>query len=77
MHGRRRVWLKRLGGVEIALAGMLRGGGVTSVSLLDAGADVAAGDLVLDPGQMGHLGPGLRRSRRCSWRTAGDAGRIP
>jgi len=59
MHGRRRVWLKRLGGVEIALAGMLRGGGVTSVSLLDAGADVAAGDLVLDPGQMGHLGPGL------------------
>ncbi len=59
MHGRRRVWLKRLGGVEIALAGMLRGGGVTSVGFLDAGVEAAPEDLVLDPGQMGHLGPGL------------------
>jgi DNA polymerase III epsilon subunit-like protein len=59
MHGKRRVWLKRLGGVEIALAGMLRGGGVTSVGFLDAEALVAAGDLVLDPGSLGHLGPGL------------------
>ncbi len=59
MHGRRRVWIKRLGGVEIALAGMLRAGGVTSVGLLDADVDVAPGDLVLDPGTMTHLGPGL------------------
>lgn len=59
MHGRRRVWLRRLGGVEIALAGMLRGGGVTSVGMLDADVEAAPGDLVLDPGTMGHLGPGL------------------
>lgn len=59
MHGRRRVWLKRLGGVEIALAGMLRGGGVTGVGFLDGDIEVEPGDLILDPGQMGHLGPGL------------------
>jgi superfamily I DNA/RNA helicase/DNA polymerase III epsilon subunit-like protein len=59
MHGKRRVWLKRLGGVEIALAGMLRGGGVTSVGFLDAAVVPSADDLVLDPGQMGPLGPGL------------------
>ena len=59
MHGRRRVWLRRFGGVEIALAGMLRGGGVTSVGFLDAGIVAAPGDLVLDPDAMGSLGPGL------------------
>ena len=59
LHGRRRVWLRRLGGVEIALAGMLRGGGVTSVGFLDAGIDAVPGDLVLDPGALGPLGPGL------------------
>ena len=59
MHGRRRVWLNRFGGVEIALAGMLRGGGVTGVGFLDAGVDATPGDLVLDPGAMGPLGPGL------------------
>lgn len=59
LHGRRRVWLGRFGGVEIALAGMLRGGGVTSVGFLDAGVDIAVDDLVLQPGAMGRLGPGL------------------
>ena len=59
MHGRRRVWLKRFGGVEIALAGMLRGGGVTSVGFLDTGVEAAPPDLVLDPGETGPLGPGL------------------
>ena len=59
MHGRRRVWIKRAGGVEIALAGMLRAGGVSSVGFLDADIVPTPADLVLDPAALGHLGPGL------------------
>ncbi len=34
MHGRRRVWLPSLGGVEIALRGMLLGAGITTADYL-------------------------------------------
>lgn len=58
-HGRRRVWITRLRGVEVALAGMLRGAGITSVGFPDAGETVAPGDLVIDPAAYPGLGPGL------------------
>ena len=75
MHGRRRVWLRRLGGVEIALAGMLRGGGVTSVEFLDVGVEVAPGDLVLDPGAHG---PPRARAHDIQGAAAGrTAGTLP
>lgn len=46
-HGRRTVWLPRLGGAEIGMAGMLRNSGVTTVEYLDAGAAPRPDDLVL------------------------------
>lgn len=46
-HGRLSVWLPRLGGVEIGLAGMLRNAGVTTVEYLDSGASPRADDVVL------------------------------
>jgi superfamily I DNA/RNA helicase len=46
-HGRLTVWLPRLGGVEIGLAGMLRNAGVTTVEYLDPGATPRADDVVL------------------------------
>ncbi len=58
-HGRRRVWLRRAGGVEIPLAGMLRAGNVTSVEFLDVGMEPGPEDLILDPSRLGRLGPGL------------------
>ena len=59
LHGRRRVRIARLGGLEIALAGMLRGGGITSVEFLERGQQPAAGDLVFDPATAGAQGPAL------------------
>ncbi|MFN8651881.1 MAG: UvrD-helicase domain-containing protein [Gemmatimonadales bacterium] len=54
-HGRRTVWLPRLGGVEIGLAGMLRNSGITTVEYLDEGAAPRADDLVL--GRSGPVRP--------------------
>jgi superfamily I DNA/RNA helicase len=46
-HGRTTVWLPRLGGAEIGLAGMLRNAGVTTVEYLDPGAAPRPDDLRL------------------------------
>ncbi len=59
LHGRRRVRIARLGGLEIALAGMLRGAGITSVEFLERGQAPSAGDLLLDPAEAGAHGPAL------------------
>lgn len=45
-----RVWLEAHGGVEIALLGMLRGGGVAAASRLQPGDQPGAADLVLGAG---------------------------
>lgn len=49
-HGRLTVWLPRLGGAEIGMAGMLRNAGVTTVEYLDPGANPRADDIVLGRG---------------------------
>lgn len=58
-HGRRRVWLPRLGGLELALSGLLLKGGVSSVAYLEAGALPAADDLILSPSDGGSAGLAL------------------
>jgi len=54
-HGRKRVWLPRLGGAELGIAGMLRGAGVTMIGYLDAGARPHPGDELIRPGDRGSL----------------------
>jgi len=49
-HGRLTVWLPRLGGAEIGVAGMLRNAGVTMVEYLDPGAAPRADDIQLGAG---------------------------
>ena len=46
-HGRLTVWLPRLGGAEIGMAGMLRNAGMTTVEYLDPGASPRSDDIVL------------------------------
>lgn len=46
-HGRLTVWLPRLGGAEIGMAGMLRNAGVTTVEYLDAGASPRSDDVAI------------------------------
>ncbi len=46
-HGRLAVWLPRLGGAEIGIAGMLRNSGITTVEYLDPGASPRPDDLIL------------------------------
>ncbi|HXI20227.1 MAG TPA: exonuclease domain-containing protein, partial [Gemmatimonadales bacterium] len=53
LHGRRTVWLPRLGGAELALGVMLREAGVTQVGYLDAGAEPRDDDIRLGPGDRG------------------------
>lgn len=48
-HGRVTVWLHRLGGAEIGMAGMLRQAGVTTVEYLDPGAAPRSNDVVIAP----------------------------
>lgn len=47
-HGRLNVWLPRVGGAEIGMAGMLRNAGVTTVDYLEPGANPRPDDLVLE-----------------------------
>jgi superfamily I DNA/RNA helicase len=58
-HGRRRVWLPRLGGLELALSGLLLKAGVTSVAYLDDGALPADGEVVLSKADGGSSGLAL------------------
>ncbi len=58
-HGRKRVWLPRVGGAELGTAGMLRGAGVTMIGYLDPGAQPHPGDEVIrheDRGQLSLAG---------------------
>jgi superfamily I DNA/RNA helicase/DNA polymerase III epsilon subunit-like protein len=57
-HGRRQVSLPRMNGLEIALAGMLRGAGITSVVFRSQAAH-HPGALDLDPAAFGASGPAL------------------
>lgn len=59
IHGRKRVWLPRLNGLEIALAGMLGAAGVTTIQWLVSGAQPSPDDIVLDLDSLGELGPAL------------------
>ncbi|MGH7703305.1 MAG: UvrD-helicase domain-containing protein, partial [Gemmatimonadales bacterium] len=49
LAGRAKVWVRPGAGVEIALRGLLVGGGVTMVGYLDPGVSPGPGDLVLEP----------------------------
>lgn len=55
-HGRRRVWLPRLGGLELALSGLLLRAGVTSVTYLDDGDLPEEGAVVLSDADGGPAG---------------------
>ena len=57
-HGRRRVWLPRLGGLELALSGLLLKAGVSSAYLDDGGLP-AEGDVVLSQDDGGSQGLAL------------------
>ena len=59
IHGRKRVWLPRLNGLEIALAGLLRAAGVTTIQWLVAGAEPSPDDVVIRPENTGELGLAL------------------
>jgi len=54
-HGRQRVWLPRLGGAELGIAGLLRGAGVTMLGYLGADTKPDARDVVLTPRDRGTL----------------------
>lgn len=58
-HGRRRVWLPRINGLEIALGGMLLRAGVTSTGYRDGLERPRPDDVVLEPGDGGPAGLGL------------------
>jgi ATP-dependent DNA helicase UvrD/PcrA len=55
-HGRSRVWVPRMGGAEIGLAGMLSQGGITMIGYLDDEARPHPEDLVLGLEDGGALG---------------------
>ncbi|HEV8196117.1 MAG TPA: UvrD-helicase domain-containing protein [Gemmatimonadales bacterium] len=57
LHGRRRVWLPRMGGLELALSGLLLRAGVTSVAYLDGAALPREDDVTISPQAGGR--PGL------------------
>lgn len=57
MHGRKRVWIPRMGGLEIALSGMLLRAGVTSV-MYDTGSTNDQ-DIVISPTDGGRSGLSL------------------
>ena len=59
LHGRRRVWLPRLGGLELALSGLLLRAGVTTVGYLDHPGAPGPDDLVIGAGGGGRYGMGL------------------
>ena len=59
LHGRRKVWLPRMRGLEIALAGLLFRAGVTSYGYLDDPASPREVDVIIAPGDGGPLGLAL------------------
>jgi superfamily I DNA/RNA helicase len=59
LHGRRRVWLPRMGGLELALSGLLLRAGVTSVAYLEGAGQAGPDDLVISPTDGGRSGLSL------------------
>ncbi len=59
LHGRKRVWLPRMGGLELALSGLLLRAGVTSVGYLDGKELPRNEDITLSPGEAGRSGLSL------------------
>ncbi len=55
-HGRKRVWLPRLAGLELALSGLLLHAGVTSVGYLDGKEPSRDDDLIIVPEDGGRSG---------------------
>ena len=53
LHGRGRVWLPRMGGLEIALNGLLLGAGVTSVAYAGGAGHPSPDDLTIGPEDAG------------------------
>ncbi|HEV8613417.1 MAG TPA: UvrD-helicase domain-containing protein, partial [Gemmatimonadales bacterium] len=59
LHGRKRVWLPRAGGLELALSGLLLRAGVTAFAYLDGGETPRADDLIIAPEEGGRSGLGF------------------
>jgi DNA polymerase III epsilon subunit family exonuclease len=59
LHGRRRVWLPRMGGLEMALSGLLLRAGVTSVAYLEGPAAPKPEDVTISPRDGGGYGLAL------------------
>ena len=59
LFGRRRVWLPRMGGLELALSGLLLRAGITSVAYLDESGGPGPDDLVITTRDGGGYGLGL------------------
>ena len=59
LHGRKRVWLARMGGLELALSGLLLKAGVTSVAYLDDHARPEAEAVLIGPDAGGRHGLAL------------------
>jgi superfamily I DNA/RNA helicase len=53
LHGRKRVWLPRLGGAELGLSSLLRNAGITIVDYLDPGAAPTPDDIQLSAEERG------------------------
>jgi superfamily I DNA/RNA helicase len=59
LFGRRRVWLPRMGGLELALSGLLLRAGITSVAYLDESGGPGPDDLVITARDGGGYGLSL------------------
>ena len=59
LFGRRRVWLPRMGGLELALSGLLLRAGITSVAYLDGSGGPGPDDVVITSHDGGGYGVSL------------------
>ncbi len=59
LHGRKRVWLPRMGGLELALSGLLLRAGLTSVTYLDEAGRPGPDDVILTEQDGGRAGLSL------------------
>ena len=59
LFGRRRVWLPRMGGLELALSGLLLRAGITSVAYLDEAGGPGPDDVVITARDGGRYGVSL------------------
>jgi superfamily I DNA/RNA helicase len=59
LHGRKRVWLPRMGGLELALSGLLLRAGVTSIGYRDGMENPRPDDVIIESGDGGAAGLAL------------------